>query len=96
MATAPAFAALDEAAAEALMKKHKCANCHTLDRKVIGPAYRDVAAKYKNDQKALAKLMQKVKQGGAGAWGPIAMPPNDTVPAADIEALVAWILTLKP
>ncbi|MBS0322146.1 MAG: c-type cytochrome [Proteobacteria bacterium] len=91
----PAFAVLDNAAAEALMKKDNCAACHSIDKKVIGPAYVDVAAKYKGDKGAAAKLEKKVKEGGSGVWGPIPMPPNSNVSDADIKSLVEWILTLK-
>ena len=59
------------------------------------PAYVDVAAKYKGDKDAAAKLAKKVKEGGSGVWGPIPMPPNAAVSDADIKDLVAWILTLK-
>ena len=90
-----AHAALDNAAAEALMKKDGCAACHAVDKKIIGPAYQEVAAKYKGDAGAAAKLIKKVKDGGSGVWGPVPMPPNVTVPDADIKSLVDWILTLK-
>src|ERR1700676_4516532 len=90
-----ANAALDSAAADALMKKNGCAACHAIDKKVIGPAYQDVAAKYKGDKDALAKLSDKVKKGGVGVWGQVPMPPNVQVPDADIKDLVGWILTLK-
>ncbi len=95
VAAAPAWAVLDQAAAEALMKKDNCATCHAIDKKLIGPAYQDVAAKYKGDKDALAKLTKKVKAGGSGVWGSIPMPPNSTTPEADIRELVTWILTLK-
>ena len=90
-----AHAALDNAAAEALMKKDGCAACHAIDKKIVGPSYADVAAKYKGDAGAAAKLEAKVKAGGAGVWGPVPMPPNGATPDADIKALVGWILTLK-
>jgi cytochrome c len=90
-----ANAALDNAQGEALMKKSGCAACHTLDKKLVGPAYVDVANKYKDDKDAQAKLAKKVKEGGSGAWGQIPMPPNAAVSQADVDALVAWILTLK-
>jgi cytochrome c len=95
LAAGSAHAALDNAAAEALMKKDGCAACHAIDKKVIGPSYQDVAAKYKGDAGAAAKLMKKVKDGGSGVWGPVPMPPNATTPDADIKNLVDWILTLK-
>jgi len=90
-----ASAALDNAAAEAMMKKDGCAACHAVDKKVIGPAYTEVAAKYKGDAGAAAKLADKVKKGGVGVWGQIPMPPNAQVSDGDIKELVAWILTLK-
>lgn len=94
-AAAPAQAALDKAAAEKLMKKDGCAACHAIDKKIIGPAYVDVAAKYKGDKDAVAKLSKKVKDGGSGVWGPIPMPPNTATSPADITELVTWIMTLK-
>ena len=92
----PASAApLDLAGATALMQKDGCAACHAVDKKIVGPAYQDVAAKYRGDKDALAKLVQKVKAGGAGVWGTIPMPPNAQAPDTDVRALVSWILTLK-
>ena len=82
-------------ASEALAKKYNCLACHAVDKKVIGPAYQDVAAKYKGDAGAEAKLIAKVKNGGSGTWGQIPMPPNSSVPDADIKALVKWVLSLK-
>ena len=90
-----AHAALDNTTAEAMMKKDGCAACHAIDKKLVGPPYVDVAAKYKGDKDALAKLSEKVKKGGTGVWGSIPMPPNVTVSDADIKELVTWILTLK-
>jgi len=90
-----ADAALDNASAQAMMQKSGCAACHAIDKKVIGPAYQDVAAKYKGDASAAAKLTDKVKKGGVGVWGQIPMPPNAQVSDADIKNLVEWILTLK-
>jgi cytochrome c len=88
-------AALDNKAADDLMKKDGCSACHAIDKKVIGPAYQEVAAKYKGDASAPAKLADKVKKGGVGVWGQIPMPPNAQVSDADIKNLVEWILTLK-
>lgn len=90
-----ASAALDRAAADALMKKDGCAACHAVDKKIIGPSYQDVAAKYRADKDAIAKLSKKVKEGGVGVWGQIPMPPNANTPDADIKELVTWIMTLK-
>ena len=95
VAAGTAHAAMSNADAEALMKKDGCSACHAIDKKIVGPAYQDVAAKYKGDAGAAAKLEEKVKKGGSGVWGPVPMPPNASVPEADIKALVGWILTLK-
>jgi cytochrome c len=90
-----ADAALDNTSAQAMMQKDGCGACHAVDKKVIGPAYQEVAAKYKGDKDALAKLSDKVKKGGVGVWGQIPMPPNAQVSDPDIKDLVSWILTLK-
>jgi len=82
-------------ASEALAKKYNCLSCHGVDKKVIGPAYSDVAAKYKGDAGAEAKLIAKIKNGGSGVWGQIPMPPNASVPDADIKILVKWVLSAK-
>jgi cytochrome c5/cytochrome c551/c552 len=86
---------LDARAAEAMMAKDGCAACHAVDKKIVGPAFVEVAAKYKGDAGAAPKLAQKVKAGGAGVWGQVPMPPNAQVPDDDIKALVSWVLTLK-
>lgn len=78
----------------ALAQKNNCMACHQVETKVVGPAYKDVSAKYKGDASAADKLAAKVKAGGAGVWGQIPMPPNATVPDAEIKEIVAWILTL--
>lgn len=88
-----AFVATPVLADEALAKKHNCTACHAIDKKLVGPAYKDVAAKYKG-QNVAAKLEDKVKKGGSGVWGPIPMPPNAAVPDADIKRLVDWVLKL--
>ena len=79
---------------EALAKKHNCTACHAIDKKVVGPAYKDVAAKYRG-QNVAAKLEEKVKKGGSGVWGPIPMPPNAAVPDDDVKKLVDWVLKLS-
>jgi cytochrome c len=88
-------AALPAYAQEELAKKHNCFACHAVDKKLVGPAYKDVAAKYRDDPKAEAKLFEKVKKGGQGVWGQVPMPPNTQVPDSDIHALVKWILSQK-
>lgn len=85
---APAFAS------EALAKSKNCLACHAIDKKVVGPAYKDVAAKYAG-QNVVAKLSTKVIKGGAGAWGVISMPANPQVSQAEAETLVKWVLSLK-
>jgi cytochrome c len=77
-----------------LSAKYNCQACHAVDKKLVGPAYKDIAAKYAGDTAALAKLEQKVKSGGSGVWGAIPMPPNN-LPDADLKTLVEWILALK-
>jgi cytochrome c len=79
----------------ALAQKNSCLACHQVDKKLVGPAYKDVAAKYKGDKTAEAKLVKKVKEGGKGVWGEIPMPPNAQVNDADIKTIVHWILSLK-
>jgi cytochrome c len=87
--------AADPPAGEALATRNGCMACHTVDKKVVGPGFKDVAAKYRSDKGAAAKLAQKVKQGGKGVWGEMLMPPNTHVKNEDIKAMVAWILSLK-
>lgn len=77
-----------------LLKKHACLSCHAVDKKLVGPSYKDVAAKYRGQADAEAKLAAKVKKGGQGVWGPIPMPPNAAVSDADIEKLVKWVLAM--
>lgn len=96
LAAAAASALVSSAyAQEDLAKKYNCFACHAVDKKVVGPAYKEVAQKYRNDPQAAGKLFEKVKKGGAGVWGPVPMPPNTQVPDADIKKLVSWILSLK-
>ena len=87
--------AADAKAAEALAKSSGCLACHTVDTKLVGPSYKDIAGRYRNDKKAEASLVQKVKAGGKGAWGDIPMPPNGHVKDADLKTLVQWILSLR-
>jgi cytochrome c len=90
-----AAAASPAAASEQLAKKHNCLACHTVDKKMVGPSYKDVAAKYRADKEAPKKLAAKVKNGSQGVWGNVPMPPNTTVPDAEVDALVKWILLQK-
>jgi cytochrome c len=88
-ATGPAFAQADFA------QKKNCMACHAIDKKVLGPAYKDVAAKYAGQKDAVDKLAAKVVKGGTGVWGNIPMPANPQVTDAEAKQLVEWILTLK-
>ena len=92
-AFAALLAAIPAHADEALAKKHNCLACHQVDKKSVGPAYKDIAAKYKG-QNVAAKLQEKVKKGGQGVWGSVPMPPNPAVPEGDLKQLVAWILKM--
>ncbi len=94
ISTALAFTGAAQANEE-LAKKHNCTACHKVDAKLVGPGYKEVAAKYKGDKKADAMLFDKIKKGGMGVWGPVPMPPNAAVKDEDVKALVKWILALK-
>jgi cytochrome c len=95
LALAAAWAVAPAALAdEALAKKHNCTACHAVDKKMVGPAYKDVAKKYKGQADAAAKLAEKVKKGGSGVWGAVPMPPNANVPDGDINTLVVWVLKM--
>ncbi len=94
MAAAGIVMAGQAQADEALAKAKNCMSCHAIDKKLVGPAYKDVAAKYKADKAAPAKLAEKVMKGGKGAWGEIPMPPNNVTPD-EAKKLVAWVLSQK-
>ncbi len=86
---APALASLE------LATKSACTACHAVDKKLVGPSYKDVAKKYAGNAKAEAMLIEKVKKGGVGTWGQIPMPPNPNVKDPDIATLVKWVLATK-
>lgn len=90
-----AAAAAPALANEALAKAKNCLACHAVDKKVVGPGYKEVAAKYAGQKDAVEKLSQKVIKGGVGAWGQIPMPANPQVNDAEAKQLVQWILSLK-
>ncbi|MBY0444034.1 MAG: c-type cytochrome [Burkholderiales bacterium] len=79
----------------ALAQKNNCLACHSVETKVVGPAFKDIASKYKNKPAALKSLMAKVKNGGGGVWGTIPMPPNPQVSPDEIKTMVTWILKQK-
>jgi cytochrome c len=87
--SAPAFADL------ALATSKNCMACHAVDKKLVGPAYKDVAAKYAGQKDAVDKLSAKILKGGSGVWGPVPMPANAQVSDAEAKKLAAWVLTLK-
>lgn len=90
-----AHAALDDAKALDIMKKSGCTGCHSVDKKIVGPSFKDVAAKRKGEADAVATLEKAVRAGGKGAFGPMPMPPNPVakISDADLHELVEWILT---
>ena len=80
---------------QALAQSKNCMACHSVDKKVVGPAFKDVAAKYAGQKDAAAKLEAKVMKGGGGVWGPVPMPANPQVSEAEAKKLVAWVLSQK-
>lgn len=79
-----------------MLDANACNGCHTVDRKLVGPAFRDIAAKYAADAGAAARLAAKIRSGGAGAWGDVPMPPNPKLSEADALSLARWVLDRKP
>lgn len=79
---------------QTLAQKKNCMACHTVDRKVVGPAYKDVAKKY-TGQDVVVRLATKIRQGGSGAWGVIPMPANPQVSETEARELATWVLSLK-
>jgi len=96
LAAAASAHAVDAAKAQEIANKNACMGCHQVDKKLVGPAYKDVAAKYKGDKNAEATLMKKVKAGGSGVWGPIPMPANAGLSDADLKTVVEWVLAGAP
>ena len=86
MVSAPAFASKE------IASKNACMGCHAVEKKVVGPSYKDIASKYKGQADAVDKLAKKVKAGGSGVWGPIPMPANAAISEADAKTVVKWIL----
>ena len=88
-ATAPA------SADQALAQSKNCMACHAVDKKLVGPSFKDISAKYTGQAGAADKLAQKITKGGSGVWGPVPMPANSQVNDAEAKTLAAWILTQK-
>ena len=82
-------------ASESLARSKNCLSCHTVDKKVVGPSYKDIAAKYAGQAGAADKLAEKIMKGSSGVWGPVPMPANAQVNAADAKKLATWVLSLK-
>ncbi|WCN00432.1 c-type cytochrome [Acidovorax sp. GBBC 1281] len=80
---------------QALATSKNCMACHAVDKKLVGPSYKDVAAKYAGQKDAVDKLAAKIMKGGSGVWGPVPMPANAQVNDADAKKLAAWVLSLK-
>ena len=87
--------AMPALADEALAKAKNCMACHAVDKKLVGPAYKEVAKKYAGDKTATEKLATKIQKGGSGVWGAIPMPANPQVSDADAKKLAAWVLATK-
>jgi cytochrome c len=79
----------------ALAEKKNCLACHQVDKKLVGPSYKEVAAKYTGQKDAAAKLAEKIQKGGTGVWGQVPMPANPQVNADEAKTLATWILTVK-
>jgi cytochrome c len=89
LASAPALASAE------LAQKKNCMACHAVDKKLIGPGYKEVAAKYAGQKDAADKLAQKIQKGGVGVWGQVPMPANPQVSDAEAKQLAAWVLSVK-
>jgi cytochrome c len=87
VASGPVFAQAE------LAKQKNCLACHAADKKLVGPSYKDVAAKYKGDKDAPAKLAKKIREGGVGVWGQVPMPANPQVNEQEAAALAKWVLS---
>lgn len=99
VATLTAFAALSASTAAMadlkLATDKNCMACHSVDKKVVGPGYKDIAKKYAAQKDAVDYLAGKISKGGAGVWGPIPMPANAQVSVAEAKVLSTWVMSLK-
>lgn len=87
LGAAPAFASAD------LAKSKNCLACHAIDKKLVGPSYKDISAKYASQDGAVVMLATKIQKGGAGVWGPVPMPPNPQISADEAKTLAEWVMT---
>lgn len=95
LATLGALVSSPALASAELAQKKSCLACHAADKKIIGPSYKDVAAKYAAQKDAVAYLAGKIQKGGAGVWGPVPMPANPQVNADEAKQLATWVMTIK-
>ncbi len=96
VAGALALPALARAAdGETLAKSNGCMACHSVNAKLVGPSYKDVATKYAGDATGEAHLIAKIRDGGSGVWGPVPMPPHPNISEADLKTLADWVLAQK-
>jgi cytochrome c len=79
-----------------LVKASGCLSCHSVTEKIVGPAFKDVAAKYANDADAVSSLTQSVKNGSRGKWGRVPMPPHSSISTEDLTTLATWVMSHKP
>jgi len=95
LALSPARAAVDDAKGTALLKGGGCTTCHAVDKKLVGPALKDIAAKHKGEADAAVNLAKTVRAGGKGVYGPVPMPPNPVgkISDADLHDLLEWVLS---
>lgn len=94
-ATGRAFAQENSDVAD-LVKASGCLSCHSVTEKIVGPAFKDVAAKYANDADAVSSLTQSVKNGSRGKWGRVPMPPHASISTEDLTTLATWVMSHKP
>jgi cytochrome c551/c552 len=93
--SADTLAAGGEDPVQKLLNANACAGCHALDQRVVGPSFKEVAARYADAPGAARRLQEKIRNGGQGAWGQVPMPPNPNLAEADLEQLVGWVLQQK-
>lgn len=93
--TAATLVAGPALADQALATSKNCMACHAVDKKLVGPSYKEVSAKYAGQKDAVDKLAVKIIKGGSGVWGPVPMPANAQVNEADAKKLAAWVMTQK-
>ena len=93
--TALAAVSAPAMASEALAKANNCMACHAVDKKLVGPSYKDISKKYAGNAAAVAQLATKIQKGGSGVWGAIPMPANPGVNDADAKKLAQWVLSMK-